>query len=645
MDNRYKSQGQRTQTHASQDKRKPAKAPYNFIPLNDKPIEVGKPPAFDTYYEDRYTGYIDIEITTLTHTYIRKTKKDIDFFKIGDTYKIPGSSLRGLIRTLFEIITYGRFHFFDDKRLSFRAVADKIKNFREAYQEIIQKGVKAGILYKQGEHYFVKPTAYDEIIGKYDKYEKDNGKFIYGNKHYDQPSINNFQHRGRDAYLLVSGPMNNKKKAYIIYKDTNHEPVKVPDDVIKSYRYDKDSRYDKDRDSNDMIKKYMEEKRWREIPCFYIEEGGNIVEIGFTKNMRVHYKKKISEHIPKELLKEDLIDMAEAVFGKIYKQDSKSSKNDSKSSKDSFASRVFFEDCNLEAGKTYKKVFLKVLGNPKPTSFQLYLEQSTKEPTYEVPKNSLKTWNEDAKIRGYKLYWHKDSQNPQNKAYTYYEKDKDKLSDQFKKCHLEYKDATELTEEDIKKITDCEKFQNPLVIPISPGSIFKGRIRFENLTDYELGALLYAIDLPSEDNLCHKIGMGKPLGLGSIKITSKLFISDRKERYSKLFDGNSWALGEKEEDKTRFYKSFEDFLKSKLNKQVQSIWEIDRLKELKTMLKYDKNKVAKDDWLEKTRYMLIECNCKELKCLCTCNNKEKCNEYRDRYVLPKPTEVWNLKEQ
>ncbi|MGC8650940.1 MAG: RAMP superfamily CRISPR-associated protein, partial [Hydrogenobaculum sp.] len=127
MDNRYRNQGQRAQTHASQDKRKPAKAPYNFIPLNDKPIEVGKPPAFDTYYEDRYTGYIEVEIKTLTYTYIRKTKKDIDFFKIGDTYKIPGSSLRGLIRSLFEIITYGKFHFLedkDDKRLPFRAVSD-----------------------------------------------------------------------------------------------------------------------------------------------------------------------------------------------------------------------------------------------------------------------------------------------------------------------------------------------------------------------------------------------------------------------------------------------------------------------------------------------------------------------------------------
>ncbi|HEK25922.1 MAG TPA: TIGR03986 family CRISPR-associated RAMP protein, partial [Hydrogenobaculum sp.] len=396
MDNRYRNQGQRAQTHASQDKRKPAKAPYNFIPLNDKPIEVGKPPAFDTYYEDRYTGYIEVEIKTLTYTYIRKTKKDIDFFKIGDTYKIPGSSLRGLIRTLFEIITYGKFHFLedkDDKRLPFRAVADKIKNFREAYQEIIQKGVKAGILYKQGENYYIKPTAYDEVTGQYDKNEKNEKKrkFIYGNKYYDQYSIDSVKNRNKDAYLLVSGHMDKKKKAYIIYKDTNHEPLKVPEDVIKGYRYDKD------RGSNDMIKKYMEEKKWKEMPCFYIEEGGNIVEIGFTKNMRVHYKKKISEHIPKELLKEDIIDMAEAVFGKISKNDSKSSKNDSKSSKnDSFASRVFFEDCNLEAGKPYKKVFLKVLGNPKPTSFQLYLEQSTKEPTYEVPKNSLKTWNEDA---------------------------------------------------------------------------------------------------------------------------------------------------------------------------------------------------------------------------------------------------------
>lgn len=44
----------------------------------------------------------------------------------------------------------------------------------------------------------------------------------------------------------------------------------------------------------------------------------------------------------------------------------------------------------------------------------------------------------------------------------------------------------------------------------------RGRIRFLNLHEEELAALLYALEL--EDGLAHKLGYGKPLGLGSVRI-------------------------------------------------------------------------------------------------------------------------------
>ena len=44
-----------------------------------------------------------------------------------------------------------------------------------------------------------------------------------------------------------------------------------------------------------------------------------------------------------------------------------------------------------------------VLSSPKPTSFQLYLEQSSND------VKSLKTYNDkEALLRGYKMYWHRD---------------------------------------------------------------------------------------------------------------------------------------------------------------------------------------------------------------------------------------------
>ncbi|NJK38025.1 MAG: hypothetical protein HC835_21750 [Oscillatoriales cyanobacterium RM2_1_1] len=40
--------------------------------------------------------------------------------------------------------------------------------------------------------------------------------------------------------------------------------------------------------------------------------------------------------------------------------------------------------------------------------------------------------------------------------------------------------------------------------------------------------------------------MGKPLGLGAVKIEYKLHLSDRKERYEKLFSdsSNDWEIAE-----------------------------------------------------------------------------------------------------
>lgn len=97
-----------------------------------------------------------------------------------------------------------------------------------------------------------------------------------------------------------------------------------------------------------------------------------------------------------------------------------------------------------------------------------------------------------------------------------------------------------------------------------------------------------ALNLP--EGCAHKLGMGKPLGLGSVKIESKVFLSDREGRY-KLFQ-KEWnglkALGD--EDTQKYIKLFETFILTKLKERsLCSIWELDRMKELKRLLDF-KNK-------------------------------------------------------
>lgn len=131
-----------------------AVAPYNFIPFNETVVPAEEIPHFNKYHSDRLTGYIDLEIETKTPLYIRDTLTEEemrikaereknketfslpDFFSPGEMLRIPGSSLRGMTRTMVEIVSYGKFGFFDDRRLYYRAVGDMSKlgkDYRDTY--------------------------------------------------------------------------------------------------------------------------------------------------------------------------------------------------------------------------------------------------------------------------------------------------------------------------------------------------------------------------------------------------------------------------------------------------------------------------------------------------------------------------------
>jgi len=57
---------------------------------------------------------------------------------------------------------------------------------------------------------------------------------------------------------------------------------------------------------------------------------------------------------------------------------------------------------------------------------------------------------------------------------------------------------------------------NKTVQPVAPGSVFSFEVEYNDLRQSELRLLLYALAL--EPGLWHKVGMGKPIGLGSAQI-------------------------------------------------------------------------------------------------------------------------------
>lgn len=402
-----------------------------------------------------------------------------------------------------------------------------------------------------------------------------------------------------------------------------------------------DYRNDKNRHEEANLLRYFEKNMRNEVPCFYIEETGKVKSFGHTGLFRLAYEKKLNDFLPKEmqkLPKDKKTDITEAIFG----------------NETTFAGRVFFEDANLcenQSDILMKESIPQVLSAPKPTTFQHYLEQKTLQITPTFNKegklsgyNGIKDYNDDTFIRGNKLYWHKTGEVWQDteitlpkadfqqvlQQNTMKETDFDKAvtdDDKGQKKIINLKRLPEGLEPVILKTIGIHEKQHTKITPVNSGKTFTGKIRFENLSDVELGAILFALQLP--DGCCHKLGMGKPLGLGSVEITPKIFLSKRKTRYESLFAEWETPIPETDPEGKNidyFKKKFAEYVLGKIKEEatadpVKKLWDVDRLKELRTMLEFE-NKPNDG----KTQYMQIK-------------NEHGKNEFTERKVLPKPTEV------
>jgi hypothetical protein len=129
---------------------KQAIAPYNFVPLPETiNYSDEKPSRFDLFYQEpgneRYTGELIIDARNKTPLFIRgPIKKDGDgswntsedtrlrsqpFLDSDGTPIIPGSSFRGMIKTIVEILSYSKLTPVSNEKLFYRDLnSDDYKN-------------------------------------------------------------------------------------------------------------------------------------------------------------------------------------------------------------------------------------------------------------------------------------------------------------------------------------------------------------------------------------------------------------------------------------------------------------------------------------------------------------------------------------
>ncbi|GEM_PF-887997 len=161
------------------------------------------------------------------------------------------------------------------------------------------------------------------------------------------------------------------------------------------------------------------------------------------------------------------------------------------------------------------RITLKELSSPKPPSPALYFRKKSGKDEY-VSKANLADKPEDYILRGRKMYLHAWRKNEQVVE----------LSDTGHDGGVRPPWVSKFDES-----ADEGNKRRVSIEPIAKDESFYFEVDFHNLSRTEL-AQLCATLYPNE-KFEHRLGMGKPLGLGSIKITPlSLFLVNRSQRYA-----------------------------------------------------------------------------------------------------------------
>lgn len=509
------------------DKR--VRAPYNFIPLSDKILlpydSVESLPAHDRIDPSLKTGEICVTMVADTPVFVSDgDKNDPHFFRGSNgKYMIPGSTIRGMVRENMQILGFGLMRpgeDLEDIQIFFRDFAsasgsrdDPLKKYYCAALGIKQMPMPSG-----------RPKAIPQLV-KSGYLKKEKGKYkIYPSKgsymlvRRDHPGVRCFgteDARTENVYYRAEGDRvkeirpavgekNGLRRGTLLYtgkpvRSWNRQTGRLEDHPNHLYLIPEAdwSAQPLTLDEDDVLS-YMEdfEKRrnvlgrnrnfWnlplegREKPVFYVQYEGHVY-FGMSRFLRIGYRYPLSCGLPEShKAGMDKLDFPRAILGYVSKNSG------------SYRSRVSFGDFAAD-GEAYEMPPISmILGEPKPSYY----------PGYVVGGKHYN--HEDFRLRGYKQYWLKE---------------------------------VEATDDNGKPRAATT------IRPLPRGTKFSGTIRYKNLTEAELGLLLWCLRL--EKGCYQSVGMAKPYGYGRMRLT----IDAIKEfEAPALYDSGSFLVSDTKSD-------------------------------------------------------------------------------------------------
>lgn len=582
-----------------------SRSPYNFVSLPAQWRTAGEEQRAaprSSFDPNRYSGCVDLGIAALTPIYVRGTRTQAEyaeemskakpvsqpeFFQPAERARIPGSTLRGLIRSLVEIVssspvddvTKEAFHYrtFHGSRLSADYTA-LTRNVRGGYIERDAEGNLRLIPAKRNHN---GADVFRIVRSKRERWTRERIWFRPPtSRSRGYPKVRQYvpykpQCPGPgwvEGWLIASGDVEGKRWDWIVGPPGENSEQLSPE-TVRTYE-DEGLTEDVRAHSFSVIP----DRKGERIPCFFKRWGegprAGTIRFGHTGMFRLPYLNTPGGRFE---LREGDHGLAETIFGMASTQRGDSGADDTGG--DGHAGAVRFEDaflCEESWASSHPDeewqlpaATPKVLGSPKATCFPHYACQNQvrvkkggspereADGSPKVRTDDLQHWDSpNATPRGFKQYWHR---NPR----TWAEEDQAAAAD---KVH-----------------------SDPIALA-QAGTVYRGRVRFDNLTKAQLGALLFALQLP--DGLAHKLGMGKPLGLGSVRLECGLTLIHREGRYTALFDQDGkWQTEERAAtaEIPAFEQSFAAWALDQADdgNSVGGLWETHRMQELRALLNYD----------------------------------------------------------
>mgnify|MGYP000899281880 FL=1 len=288
---------------------------------------------------------------------------------------------------------------------------------------------------------------------------------------------------GKEGYLVLGESMSNKHHESIFEKKERKKLSNIViqrameglDETVKVYRSNINRMYEGKKHCG-----YPEYERMKDrgcIPVWYLEEGRGII-FSLAAMGRISFQKTLNQHINQKQPCQSREKMCKAclLLGMAQKDAA-------------VGGRIRFTDAIMQNSEKMGKEMIPLaeLGTPRPSYMPFY--STMKAPHDSEVKFKIPNYDtQGVTIRGRKYYWHS-------------------------------KDFKEINQNAPSIGPDAKRNASMQVADI--GSKFVFELYFDRITLQELRELVWTLNFwenKADGKMCHKIGHGKPIGLGSVKI-------------------------------------------------------------------------------------------------------------------------------